>query len=187
MKHLQDDNAFAYVIYEKAAVRLKTEGPLAPWRRTRMFYAANDVFDRDQMWEREVAWRNPKNTRVVPLYDEDANDARQAANLDAINTRYEAETNGDLLHGSLAAAVDWVFEKSPPDPAGAENLIKTLEAFDYMVQQPLSIPAHTVQRAGWPPTRSEIDEFLSRDEHVTQDDDRELKGWARSIDSLFDE
>lgn len=173
MEHQQDPNAFAYVIYEKATRWLKTEGSTAPWHRRLMFYASDDVHDRDQMWEREVTWRDPKNIRVVPLYDEDANDARREANLDAINARYEAAMADKDSHSSLGDAVKWALEKSP-ELDEFENLIKTLEAFEYMVQEPLSAPPHTIERADWAPSFSEIETFQDAEDgggKFARDDD----------------
>lgn len=163
MKHQQDDNAFAYVIWERASIWLKEEGTEAPWRRALMFYAEDHVFDRGQMWERNVAWRDPKNIRVDPLYDEEGNDARRDEHLDAINARYEADTanlrrrSTDSI--SLAYAVESVLEKTPPQLDQFENLIRTLEAFDYMVQEPLTIPAHSVERVDWSPSNKELEGF----------------------------
>lgn len=162
MEHQQDENAFAYVIWERASIWLKEEGTEAPWRRALMFYAEDHVFNRDQMWERNVAWRDPKNIRVVPLFDEEANDARREANLDAINARYEADTNlrrRSTDNVSLGDAVESVLEETPPELDEFENLIRTLEAFDHMVSEPLSVPPHTIERADWSPSSEELEEF----------------------------
>lgn len=81
--HKSDPNAFAYIVYERARVWLKDqvllegEGWLedengdvgdAPFFRARMFFAEDTVFSREDMWEREVDWLDPENTRIVPLY-----------------------------------------------------------------------------------------------------------------------
>ncbi len=174
MEHQQDENAVAYVIYERVKIWLKEEGPTAPWSRVLLFHAEDHAFNRDQMWEREVTWRDPKNIRVVPLYDEDANDAKREANLDAINARYEAAMADKDSHSSLGDAVEWALEKSPPELDEFENLIKTLEAFEYMVQEPLSAPPHTIERADWAPSFSEIETFQDAEDgggKFARDDD----------------
>jgi len=33
-----------------------------------MFFAEDAFRSREEMWEREVAWLDPVNTRIVPLY-----------------------------------------------------------------------------------------------------------------------
>jgi hypothetical protein len=153
----QDKNAFAYVIYEKATVWLKEEGPAAPWRRGRMFYASDDVFDRDTMWDREVAWRDPDKIRVVPLYDEAANDARRDDNLDAIRAQYDVDTAVRTSRRSLGDAVEWALESSPPHLDEFEGLIRTLEAFDSQVTHQLTIPANTVTRRDYLPSVEQLD------------------------------
>lgn len=153
MEHKQHPNAFAYVIYEKATNWLKTEGPTAPWHRRLMFYASDDIHSRDEMWEREVMWRDPDKIRVVPLYDDDANDARRDDNLDAINAQYQAE---DRRGQSLASAVETALETNLPLDR-FEGLVKTLEAFDSLLHDQLRAPPHTIERADYLPSVEQLE------------------------------
>lgn len=134
MQHKQHPNAVAYIIYEKATIWLKEEGPDAPWRKALMFYAEDHVFTRDEMWDRNVAWRDPENIRVAPLFDDDAMDTLRENQLDAVNARYEADTKTV----SLASAVVTALEQNQPDIESFEGLVKALSAFDSRIQTPLT-------------------------------------------------
>ncbi len=155
-EHKQDKNAFAYVIYERG----RTQDESGPeWIRSRMFYAAEEGYDRDEMWDREVTRRDPRSIRVEALYDESANDARREANLDAINAQYDADSNPGRRasdNRSLADAVEWALEIAPPHLDEFEGLIKTLEAFESMVQQQLQVPPHTITRQDWLPSVEQL-------------------------------
>lgn len=153
MEHQQDKNAFAYVIMEKATVWLKEEGSTAPWHRRLMFYAYDDVHDRDEMWEREVTWRDPEKIRVVPLYDEVANDARREAELDGVNARYRRSTDRISLHDAVENVLDG---DVPIELDEFEGLIKTLQAFDSTLMHQLTIPPHTINRADHLPSIEEL-------------------------------
>lgn len=154
MEHQQDKNAFAYVIYERARNQVGESGP--EWIRSRMFYAAEEGYNRDEMWDREVTRRDPRSIRVVPLFDDDANDARREANLNAINAQYVADTAETASRNSLADAVEWALEEAPPELDEFESLIRTLEAFDSMVTHQLTIPPHTVTRQDWLPSVEQL-------------------------------
>lgn len=159
MEHQQDKNAFAYVIYERAT---NQPGDTEPkWIRSLMFYAdAPEYSDRDGVWNHYVAWRDPKNIRVVPLYDEDGNDARRDANLDAIRDQYDVDVANQRRRAtdrkSLADAVEWALEVAPPHLDEFEGLIRTLEAFDSQVTDQLQVPPHTVTRRDYLPSVEQL-------------------------------
>lgn len=153
MEHKQHPNAFAYVIYERATNWTIDEGIDAPWRRTQMFYADDPAFSsRDAAWSHHVEWRDPKNIRVDPLFDEDGNDAIREAHLDDINARYQSDTNGPA---SLASAVETALETDLPVER-FEGLLRTLEAFDIKLSYQLQIPPNTVERAEYLPSVEQL-------------------------------
>ena len=158
MQHQQDKNAFAYVIYEKR-VRPSVNDGNDEWIRSLMFYAQDPAHsDRDATWEYNIGWRNPENIRVVPLFDDEGNDAKREANLDAIRAQYDADMAETASRNSLADAVEWALEAATPELDRFESLIRTLEAFDSMVTHQLTIPPHTVQRADWMPSAEELED-----------------------------
>ncbi len=160
MVHKQDKNAFAYVIYERAAAPFVKEGFEITWVRTRMFYAVEEHFDRDEVWDREVTRRDPESIRVRPLYDEDGNDARRDEHLDDVNARYRRSTDRVTLQDAVEDVLDG---DVPIELDEFEGLIKTLEAFDSTLMHQLTIPAHMVNRADHLPSFEEERRALLED------------------------
>lgn len=82
--HEPDSNAVAYIVYKRMGVWLREDQPFledegwledetgsvgdAPFHRTRLFFAEDAYRSREEVWEREAAWLDPVNTRIVPLY-----------------------------------------------------------------------------------------------------------------------
>jgi hypothetical protein len=160
MKHTQDKNAFAYVIYEKRLQGTVESGAKQEWIRSTMFYADDPKYsDRDACWEFNIAWRDPKNIRVVPLYDEAGNDARRDDNLELINAHYQAEVHLVNRTVSLDSAVTTALETELPVER-FEGLLKTLQAFDSQLMDQLQVPPHTVQRAEYLPSVEQM-EYLT--------------------------
>ena len=150
----QDKNAFAYVIYERPSNKVVEDGVEVEWVRSLMFYADDPAHsNRDSVWNHYVAWRDPENIRVVSLYDEDGNDARREANLDAINAQYQADT---VDHSTLASAVETALEINLPLDR-FEGLLKTLQAFDGTVMDQLQVSPHTIERADYLPSIEQLD------------------------------
>ena len=160
MKIEQDKNAFAYVIYERPSNKVVKDGIEVEWVRSLMFYADDPAHcNRDSVWNHYVAWRDPKNIRVVPLYDEDGNDARREANLDAINAQYQV----DEQRNTLASAVETALETNLPLDR-FEGLLRTLQAFDTQLSDQLQVPPNTIERAEYLPSVEQLDALMTFDQ-----------------------
>ena len=156
MEHKQDKNAFAYVIYERPSNRVVKDGVEVKWIRSLMFYADDPAhLNRDSVWNHYVAWRNPENIRVVPLFDKAANDARREANLDAINAQYRVELEA-AERTTLASAVETALETNLPLDR-FEGLLRTLQAFDNTVMNQLQVPPNTIERADYLPSIEQLE------------------------------